>query len=126
MPSPKAARTTRRFLKLASLGLAGLLAGLLAGCSSSAKPINLAIQTQPSTLEMNSSAFTLTHQPYTHPVPDLRHPPAPHRIESWADRTPRQASVFPVQIDDSPTLTNYAFTNAPSSSNSGPSHLTVQ
>ncbi|GAC1421722.1 MAG: hypothetical protein NVSMB62_16910 [Acidobacteriaceae bacterium] len=33
MPSRKPTRTTRRILQLASLGLAGLLAGLLAGCS---------------------------------------------------------------------------------------------
>lgn len=33
MPLHKPSRTTRRLLQLASLGLAGLLAGLLAGCS---------------------------------------------------------------------------------------------
>lgn len=33
MPFRKPARTARRLLQLASLGLAGLIAGLLAGCS---------------------------------------------------------------------------------------------
>jgi hypothetical protein len=126
MPSPKAARTTRRLLKLASLGLAGLIAGLLSGCTSSPAPsTNLATYTQPHSLD----GLSRTHQPgslYTHPIPDLRHPPAPHRIESWADRTPRQASLFSSQLNAEPTLTNYAFTGAPAPTNSGTGHLTAQ
>ena len=126
MPSPKAARTTRRLLKLASLGLAGLIAGLLSGCSSSPTPSSLATYTQPHSLD----GFNRIHQPgslYTHPIPDLRHPPAPHRIESWADRTPRQASSpFTSQISADPTLTDYAFTVASAPSNRGPGHLTIQ
>ncbi|HMH13795.1 MAG TPA: hypothetical protein VK578_11875 [Edaphobacter sp.] len=114
MPSPKAARTTtRRLLTLASLGVAGLLAGLLSGCSPSPASSNLATYTQPRSFE----SLTRTHQPpslYTHPLPDLKHPPTPHRIESWADRTPRQtSSPFSSQIDAGPTLSEYAFTGAP-------------
>jgi hypothetical protein len=126
MPSAKAARTSRRLLKLASLGLAGLIAGLLSGCSSSPAPSSLATYTQPHSLD----GLSRTHQPaslYIHPIPDLRHPPVPHRIESWADRTPRQASSpFTSQINDGPTLANYAFTGAPSPSNPGTGHLTGQ
>ncbi|HEY6412867.1 MAG TPA: hypothetical protein VIX42_04230 [Edaphobacter sp.] len=127
MSSPKAARTTRRLLKLASLGLAGLIAGLLSGCSSSPTPTSVATYTQPHALDFNS--LSRTHQPgslYTHPLPDLRHPPVPHRIESWADRTPRQvSSPFSSQINADPTLTNDAFT-APSPTNYGTGRLTAQ
>jgi hypothetical protein len=127
MPSRKAARTTRRLLKLASLGLAGLIAGLLSGCTSSPAPsTSVATYTQPHSLD----ELSRMHQPgslYTHPLPDLRHPPAPHRIESWADRTPHQApSPFSSQISDDPTLTDYAFTVAPASSSRGANHLTAQ
>jgi hypothetical protein len=131
MPSPKAARTTRRLLKLASLGLAGLLAGFLSGCSSSSAPsTNVATYTQPHSLD----GISRTHQPgslYTHPLPDLKHPPTPHRIESWADRTPRQASSpFTSQTNASPTLTDYAFTAAPAPapapSNRSIGYLTAQ
>jgi hypothetical protein len=130
MSSLQAARTTRRLLTLASLGLAGLLVGLLGGCSSSPSPTNLATYTQPGSLDFNSTVFPRTHQPaslYTHPVPDLRHPPAPHRIESWTDRTPRQASAFPIQTDAAPTFTNYAFTNAHTTpSRPGAGYLSAQ
>jgi hypothetical protein len=125
MPSPKAARTTRRILKLASLGIAGLLVGLLSGCTSAPTSSNVATYTQPSTLDFNSTA----HQPlnpFIHPVPDLKHPPAPHKIESWADRTPRPVSAFPIQGDADPTFTNYAFTNIHTPPNPGASHLSVQ
>jgi hypothetical protein len=123
MPSPKAARTTRRLLKIASLGIAGLIVGLLSGCSSSSpNSVSLATYTQPNSLSFNSNGFTPNYLPgslYSHPTPSLRHPPAPHRIESWADRTPHQvSSPFSSQIDDAPTLTNYAFI--------GTGHLTVQ
>jgi hypothetical protein len=126
MPSPKAARTTRRLLKLASLGLAGLLAGLLGGCSSSPAASSVATYTQPHSLDGLSHSYTPASL-YTHPVPDLRHPPIPHRIESWADRTPRPvSSPFTSQIDSAPTLATYAFTGAPASSGPGRNPLTVQ
>ena len=127
MPSPKAARTTRRLLKLASLGLAGLIAGLLSGCTSSPAPsTNLATYTQPHSLDGLSHTYQ-SGSLFAHPLPDLRHPPAPHRIESWADRTPHLApSPFSSQISDAPTLTDYAFTVAPASSSRGTNHLTGQ
>jgi hypothetical protein len=126
MPSPKAARTTRRLLKLASLGLAGFIAGLLAGCSSTPAASSVATYTQPHSLE----DLSRTHTPgslYTHPVPDLRHPPVPHRIESWADRTPRPvSSPFTSQMDSGPRLATYAFTGSSVSSGSGRNPLTAQ
>jgi hypothetical protein len=124
MPSPKAARTTRRFLKLASLGIAGLIVGLLSGCTSTPTSSTVATYTQPSSLDFNFS----TRQPtglYTNPTPSLRHAPIPHRIESWADQTPHQTSVFPVRSNPEPTFTNYAFTNTHSQSGPG-ANLTAQ
>ena len=127
MPSPNTARTTRRLLKLASLGLAGFIAGLLSGCSSTPATSNLATYTQPSRLNFSSAPTYQSGSLYTHPTPDLRHAPIPHRIESWADRTPHQASSpFSGQIDAGPTLTNYAFTGPRASSNPGRGHLTTQ
>jgi len=126
MPSPKAARTTRRLLKLASLGIAGLIAGLLSGCSSSPAASSVATYTQPHSLDGISHTYT-PGSLYTRPTPDLKHAPIPHRIESWADRTPRPApSPFSSQIDGGPTLATYAFTGGPSQSNPGTSHLTAQ
>ncbi len=126
MPSPKAARTTRRLLKLASLGLAGLIAGLLSGCSSSSAPANMATYTQPHSLDGLSHTYT-PGSLYTHPIPDLRHAPTPHRIESWADRTPHPApSPFSSRIDGGPSLATYAFTGGPSQSNPGGGRLTAQ
>ena len=126
MPSPKAARTTRRLLKLASLGLAGFIAGLLSGCSSSPASSTVATYTQPHTLDGLNHTYTPSSL-YTHPVPDLRHPPVPHRIESWADRTPRPiSSPFSSQIGSEPTLATYAFTGSPASSGPGSNPLTAQ
>jgi hypothetical protein len=127
MPSPKTARTASRLLKLASLGLVGHLAGLLSGCFSSPAPSSsLATYTQPHSLD----GLSRTYQPgslFTRSIPDLRHPPAPHRIESWADRTPRQTPFpFSTQINTGPPLTDYAFAGAPASSNRGTGHLTGQ
>jgi hypothetical protein len=126
MASQKAARTTRRLLKLASLGLAGLLAGFLSGCSSSPAPTSLATYSQPRSLD----SLTSTYRPgslYTHPTPDLRHPPIPHRIESWADRTPRPAaSPFSTHLSSDPTLSTYAFTGSPVSSDPDRNPLTSQ
>jgi hypothetical protein len=42
MPSSSASRTTRRVIEIASLALAGLIAGLLAGCSGSSSHVAVA------------------------------------------------------------------------------------
>lgn len=42
MPGSRSSRTTRRVLQIVSLGLAGLLAGLLSGCSASNPRIAIA------------------------------------------------------------------------------------
>src|ERR1700712_813477 len=93
MPSRKTTRTTRRLLQVASLGIAGLLAGLLSGCSSSANDVKVASYTQAPGWHLDSTGFSYTHTPKNfdaRPIPDLRHAPEPHRTESWAFVTPRQ------------------------------------
>jgi hypothetical protein len=77
MPSLTARRTARRLLKVASLGLAGLLAGLLSGCNA----------TPDSTAPTNISTTAYTWS--THPpksldavqVPPLRHAPSTRRLQ---------------------------------------------
>jgi hypothetical protein len=126
MPSPKSNRTTRRLLKLASLGIAGLLAGLFSGCSSTPTSSTVATYTPTSTWRLNSSGFTYRRKSLdTRPIPDLRRPPAPHHIESWADRTPHQ-QVVASQFDPGPTLTNYDFTGDRLSASSASAHLAIQ
>jgi hypothetical protein len=52
-PSP----TTRRLLKIASLGLAGLLAGLLTGCTSSIPNIHISVSPKNDTDWQTSSTY---------------------------------------------------------------------
>jgi len=89
MPSTKPSRTARRLLKLASLGLAGLLAGLIAGCTASPED---AVNVPPYAHISNDWEFTpatapnpkLTNLPDSidaHQIPALRHPPSARRLE---------------------------------------------
>ena len=75
MPSPTARRTARRLLKVASLGLAGLLAGLLSGCNA----------TEDTPSNISSSSYTWsTHLPKSLDsvqVPPLRHAPSTRRLQ---------------------------------------------
>jgi hypothetical protein len=77
MPSSTARRTARRLLKVASLGLAGLLAGLLSGCN--------ATQDTPSPANISSTTDTWsTHLPKSLDsvqVPPLRHAPSTRRLQ---------------------------------------------
>jgi hypothetical protein len=126
MPSRKPAKTARRLLKLVSLGFAGLIAGLLSGCAASPNTSTVASYSPTSGWRLNSSGFGYSFQPKNlnlRPVPDLRHPPAPHHIQSWAFRTPHQQTVAS-QINPGQTLTNYDFTGG--YSNSGSAHLAIQ
>lgn len=87
MPSRKPARTARRLLKVASLGLAGLIAGLLAGCSSDSLARFSAWR--------SSSDLTATRRlqnlDYRRP-PEIRRAPVPHRTQpATSQRTTNQA-----------------------------------
>src|SRR6266851_9475489 len=84
-----ASRTKRNLFKIASLGLAGLLAGLLSGCNSADASIRAsktsrthkttdflspdASETQPTALPKSIEATQ---------IPALRHPPSARRVGS--------------------------------------------
>jgi hypothetical protein len=74
MPSLTARRTARRLLKVASLGLAGLLAGLLSGCNAT-----------PDSTNISTTSYTWsTHLPKSLDavqVPPLRHAPSTRRLQ---------------------------------------------
>ncbi len=86
-------RTKRNLFKIASLGLAGLLAGLLAGCtdaqdttatasyihpSSETQSLDASAQTQPSSLPKSIEATQ---------IPALRHPPSSRSLQYGTVRT---------------------------------------
>ena len=83
------ARITRRLVTLASLGLAGLIAGLLAGCSSS--PRAAANPPSPSTITWEFTTATTPTAPRSIPydsidarqTPSLHHPPSTRRLQGW-------------------------------------------
>jgi len=66
-------RTARRLLKVAGLGVAGLIAGLLAGCSAS--KMHLFSQLQE---ERTLTASRRVENPEAKRVPAFRHAPTPH------------------------------------------------
>jgi hypothetical protein len=81
-----ASRTKRNLFKVASLGLAGLLAGLLAGCNSADASVR-ASQTHMSSdsLSPGASEAQSTHLPKSieaTQIPALRHPPSARRVGS--------------------------------------------
>jgi len=76
MSSRKRARTARRILKVASLGLAGLIAGLLAGCSSDSLE-RFSAWRSGSTLTANRRLQNLDYRR----TPEIRRAPAPHRTQ---------------------------------------------
>ncbi len=90
MSSKKASRTARRLLKLASLGLAGLLAGLLSGCTASPED---AVNVPPYARITNDWQFTPATTPTdTHlsnlpesldatQIPALKHAPSARRLQ---------------------------------------------
>jgi hypothetical protein len=88
MPSSPARRvsrrTTRRLLKLASLGLAGLLAGLLSGCNASpAAPADTFVSSD------SGSAANRPNLPDSldaRQIPALRHPPSARRLQAGSLR----------------------------------------
>jgi hypothetical protein len=93
-----ASRTKRNLFKIASLGLAGLLAGLLAGCNDTPNtvvnvepptPISNDAQTQPSQLPKSLDETQ---------IPALRHPPS--------SRSLQYGSVHTVSMATAPNVRN--------------------
>jgi|ERR1700736_6566819 hypothetical protein len=81
-----ASRTKRNLFKIASLGLAGLLAGLLSGCNSADASVR-ASKSPTATDSLSPDAFGA--QPNELPksieatqIPALRHPPTARRVGS--------------------------------------------
>ena len=81
-----ASRTKRNLFKIASLGLAGLLAGLLSGCNSADASIRTTRpQTATDTLSPDGSVAQPTELPKSieaTQIPALRHPPSARRVGS--------------------------------------------
>ena len=87
MPFLPAKRTKRNLLKIASLGLAGLLAGLLAGCTDSPETTVTVSYTHGAS-DSFSPDTAVDPLPANLPksldetqIPALRHPPTAHRFE---------------------------------------------
>jgi hypothetical protein len=81
-----ASRTKRNLFKIASLGLAGLLAGLLSGCNSADASIRTSRpQTATGSLNPDGSETQPTDLPKSieaTQIPALRHPPSARRVGS--------------------------------------------
>jgi hypothetical protein len=88
MPALPSSRTTRRLVKLASLGLAGLIAGLLSGCTSTSdradntppNPPAIAWEFTPANTPQPRLS-TLSTSLDAHLTPSLRHPPSARRLQ---------------------------------------------
>ena len=79
-----AARTHRRLLKVASLGLAGLIAGLLSGCNSA----DASVRTHDSQVAADPASAGAAFQSSQLPpsldatqIPALHHPPSARRLQ---------------------------------------------
>ena len=90
-----ASRTKRNLVKIASLGLAGLLAGLLAGCTDSSESTEASVSspyTHISSDSLNQEAVTdaqpeLPKSLDATQIPALRHPPSSRSLQYGSVRT---------------------------------------
>jgi hypothetical protein len=94
-----ASRTKRNLFKIASLGLAGLLAGLLSGCNDSPDTSVSASYTHVASDSYNPNA-SAEAQPLPLPksieatqLPALRHPPSTRSLQYGSVRTTSQVMV---------------------------------
>jgi hypothetical protein len=83
-----ASRTKRNLLKIASLGLAGLIAGLLSGCNGTA---NASVATNRSG-DRNPQLPTSIEATQ---IPALRHPPSSRSLQVGVVRAGTQATTLP-------------------------------
>lgn len=84
-------RTKRRLIKVASLGLAGLLAGLLSACNATPAP---AASSQ-SEISTGAQSSPLPSSIEATQIPALRHPPSSRRLQLGTVHTVSQASFLP-------------------------------
>jgi hypothetical protein len=89
-------RTKRNLFKIASLGLAGLLAGLLSGCTDAAATTT----TTTTHLSSGSDASSAEARPRALPksieatqIPPLRHPPSSRSLQYGSVRTVSMATA---------------------------------
>ena len=99
-PSSRPSRTARRLLKVAGLGVAGLIAGLLAGCSSSGLHFFNRLASEQPTLTASRRIENLESKR----IPALRHAPLPHYNRPMTPG-PHQAALG--QPDPTLTAANY-------------------
>ncbi|HEX3375195.1 MAG TPA: hypothetical protein VHS13_13360 [Edaphobacter sp.] len=81
-------RTRRNLIKVASLGLAGLLAGLLAGCNSADASIRTS---RPQTATDSLAQPELPKSIEATQIPALHHPPTARRVGSAHTVSPTAA-----------------------------------
>lgn len=97
MPSTRPSHTTRRLIKIASLGLAGLLAGLLAGCSD-APPrtiVNTSYAASDTAVRFDGSRLPPNLDAVR--VPPLKHAPSTRRLDDGSvklNQPPSNASLY--------------------------------
>jgi hypothetical protein len=83
-----ASRTKRRLLKVASLGLAGLIAGLLSGCSDSRGTTASTPNHSSDSLSPDAaSSSQLPKSIEATQIPALRHPPSSRSLQYGTVRT---------------------------------------
>jgi hypothetical protein len=96
MPFLPASRTKRNLLKVASLGLAGLLAGLLAGCLDSPQTtasLRSATSTDALTADPSAQDSSLPKSIEDTQIPALRHPPSARHLQVASAHTTVPASL---------------------------------
>jgi len=94
MSSLAAHSTKRRLLKLASLGFAGLLAGLLTGCTDT-DTLSTTSRTEYSTASSDylRSPTSLPESLDATQIPALHHPPSSRRLQIGSLHTVSQSMV---------------------------------
>jgi hypothetical protein len=96
MSSRKPAKTTRRLLKIASLGLAGLVAGLLTGCSTTAVFARASSDNPEQTLTATRRLENLDYRR----TPEIRRAPTLHHNQpAPPQRTSATAYAYLGEID---------------------------
>jgi len=96
MPFLPASRTKRNLLKVASLGLAGLLAGLLAGCldAPEVSANNFApISSDTLSTDLAAQDAGLPKSIEATQIPALRHPPSARHLELGSVRPTAQPQI---------------------------------
>ena len=84
-------RTKRRLIQVASLGLAGLLAGLLSGCNDT----SASAASSQSEISTGAQSNQLPPSIEATQIPALRHPPSSRSLQLGAVHTVSQASFLP-------------------------------